>query len=171
MLSIWAVPVSAVGLLICWGISARLRLDLHAAIATSAARCALQLLLLGLLLQPLMAWPSAPAVLCLAALLVAVSLAEALTKLRATYTGMLRNALASLLAALALLLPPFLLAAVHAGPWWEPQYSIPLLAVAAAQSISSMVGGWGWEPPCLPCVLPALSCTCCSEPCALQVAR
>jgi putative ABC transport system permease protein len=149
--------VSAAALLVCWAISARLVLDLHAAIATSAARCALQLLQLGLLLQPLVAWPSAPAVLCCAALLLLACLAEALTRLRCTHAGMLRNALASLLASLALLLPPFLLAAVHAGPWWGAQFSIPLLAVAAFQSISSMVGPpahlptrpppWGWAAP------------------------
>ncbi len=131
-----AVAASLVGVngLLSW----RLGLELERKLAIASLRTVVQLLLLGLILEPVFAWRRPDLILVLGALMIALAARAAVGRSSRAYAGLTSHTFVALVvgAGATALLGSAVVIGVE--PWWEPRYLIPLLGMVLGNSLTGI---------------------------------
>ncbi|KAK9833908.1 hypothetical protein WJX74_009557 [Apatococcus lobatus] len=114
------------------------RLKLHCQILVAAARCILQLGILGYILKPIFLYNAWWLVVGYAFLMLLVGTFEAYARPAYTYKGMLVHIFICLGSYAATFLAFAMMIIIQIHPWYQPQYFIPVLGMLLGSAISGI---------------------------------
>ncbi len=139
-LSPFDLGLAAILVLLLAGMSWRLRLGIEQRVLIAAARSAIQLMLVGLVLKVLFAQTSLPLIALMALVMLSVAGFEVMQRQKRRYRGawgygigvlsMFLSAFTVTLLALTLI--------IGVEPWYQPQYLIPLLGMLLGNTMSGI---------------------------------
>jgi putative ABC transport system permease protein len=139
-LSPWDLALAAGLVLLLAFLSWRLRLGVERRVLIAAARSAVQLMLIGLVLEGLFARISLPLISLLALVMLLVAGWEVMARQKRRYSGwwgmgigtisMFMSSFSVLILALTVI--------IGVKPWYQPQYSIPLLGMLLGNTMSGI---------------------------------
>lgn len=142
------VNITLIGLLISVlpitflvGMSAFLRLGLTRKLTVAAARCAVQLFILGFILVPIFVTNEWWLTSIYTVIMLLVAAAEAVSRPAQAYSGMLFEVLLAMGVACGASISFGLILVVHVSPWYDAQYLIPMLGMLLGNSCSSVAVG------------------------------
>mmetsp|Transcript_5324 Transcript_5324/g.15266 ORF Transcript_5324/g.15266 Transcript_5324/m.15266 type:complete len:336 (+) Transcript_5324:240-1247(+) len=140
-ISLPAVGFGAGLIFINAAISLWLSLGLEVQLVIAAARCMLQLTVLGYILVPIFTTPHWYVVILYALLMAAVGAYEASSRPAYKFKGLFAQVLSCTTLATSIFTAYALLVLVRTDPWWEPQYLITMLGMLLGNCISGMSVG------------------------------
>ncbi|MGH7564024.1 MAG: ABC transporter permease, partial [Gemmatimonadota bacterium] len=137
-LTAWQVALAAVLILVNAAISLVLRLEMERRLLVAAVRTVAQLALIGFVLDWVFAVDRVGIVIILMTVMVLVAGVTAVRRTERRYPGIWLNAIVSMWASSWLITAVALFGIVRVRPWYDPQYSIPLLGMILGNTLTGI---------------------------------
>ena len=138
-LSYWQVGIAALLVLVNGVISVALKLRLERSLVLASARMVVQLVLVGFVLETIFRWQTWYSVLALALAMTLIAGTAAVRRTDHRFSGVYLSSIVSV-AVSSWTMTAFGLGGVLHGvtPWYDPQYSIPLLGMILGNTLSGI---------------------------------
>lgn len=134
----WQLAFAALLILVNVGISVWLRLGLGRTLLVASARMVVQLLLVGFILQSVFELKTPLPVLAIGLVMSALAGIAAVRRTKRRFAGVYWDAMVTTLAAAFVVTGAAVLGILDVSPWYEPQYTIPLLGMVLGNILSGV---------------------------------
>ncbi|MEO8837945.1 MAG: iron export ABC transporter permease subunit FetB [Herbaspirillum sp.] len=137
-LSDWQLGFAAVLILVNIAISIWLRLGLAKSLLIASVRMTVQLLLVGFILESVFALRTPLPVIGIGLVMAALAGVSAVHRTKRRFSGVYWNSVISVLGASFVVTGAAVIGILDVSPWYEPQYTIPLLGMVLGNVLSGV---------------------------------
>jgi len=137
-LSLWQVGLSALLMLLNIGLSIWLRMGLEKPLIVASARMVVQLLLVGYVLEWIFHLDSPWPVLLVGSVMTGIAGVSAVQRTSRRFPGIYWDSLVSVFGAAFLVTGLTLTGIIRVRPWFDPQYSIPILGMVLGNTLNGI---------------------------------
>lgn len=134
----WQVAFAAALILVNGAISIGLKLKLEKQLAIAAVRTAVQLTLVGFVLEFVFQFDRLPVIATMMLTMTIIAGLSSLGRSRYRYRGIRLNSIASVWSSSWIILAITLSSIVRVAPWYDPQYAIPLLGMILGNTLNGI---------------------------------
>lgn len=125
----WQLGLAAMLMLLNFGLSIGLKLDLTRSLFIASVRMVVQLLLIGFILEWLFSQDNPVLIVAIALGMTVIAGVSAVGRTKRKFVGIYWNSVLSILVATALISQISILGIIRVSPWYDPQYFIPIIGM------------------------------------------
>lgn len=138
IINYWQLALSSLLIAINIGLSIRLKLGLEKSLMIASVRMAVQLLLIGFVLEWLFAQDNVLTIILISLMMTGVAGIAAVNQTKRRFAGIYLNSLISVFASSSIIVGLGMAGIIKVQPWYDPQYLIPMLGMVLGNTLNGI---------------------------------